>query len=137
MEAEQEKISPETVAGPELEGEIRINHSVIASIIRISTLEVAGVAQVGGGFFDGVAEMFSKKDSDRGVAVKEDGEGRYAIDVRVVLFFGYPLAEVATQIQRTVAQQVAFMTQKSVARVNVTIDGVKVREPEKAGTEEK
>lgn len=42
-------------------GEIRINHSVVASIVRLAALEVSGVAAVGGGFVDGIAEIFSKK----------------------------------------------------------------------------
>jgi uncharacterized alkaline shock family protein YloU len=109
-------------------GEIRINHSVIASIVRYSALDVDGVAQVGGRFMDGIAEIFSKRDSDRGVTVKEDDQGRYAIDIRVLLYFGSPLTRVAVQIQQNVAQQVAIMTNKEVAQVNVTIDGVRTRE---------
>ncbi|MDR1456604.1 MAG: Asp23/Gls24 family envelope stress response protein [Puniceicoccales bacterium] len=116
------------------DGEIRINHSVIASIVRYSALAVDGVAQVGGRFIDGIAEIFSKRETDRGVAVKEDEQGRYAIDIRVLLYFGCPLTQVAAQIQQSVAQQIAFMTNKTVAQVNVTIDGVRVREdkPESA-----
>jgi uncharacterized alkaline shock family protein YloU len=110
------------------DGEIRINHSVIASIVRYSALAVDGVAQVGGRFIDGIAEIFSKRETDRGVTVKEDEQGRYAIDIRVLLYFGCPLTQVAAQIQQNVAQQIAFMTNKSVAQVNVTIDGVRVRE---------
>ncbi|MDR2576528.1 MAG: Asp23/Gls24 family envelope stress response protein [Puniceicoccales bacterium] len=111
----------------DLGGEVRINHSVIANIIRISTLEVDGVASVGVGFFDGVAEFFSRKNTERGVSVHEDEWGRYVIDVRVCLYFGSPLTDVAANIQKNVAQQVNFMTQKDVAQVNVTIDGVKTR----------
>ena len=37
-------------------GDIRINHSVVASIVRLAALEVTGVAAVGGGFVDGIAE---------------------------------------------------------------------------------
>ncbi|MDR2677078.1 MAG: Asp23/Gls24 family envelope stress response protein [Puniceicoccales bacterium] len=110
------------------DGEIRINHSVIASIVRYSALSVDGVAQVGGRFIDGIAEIFSKRETDRGVTVKEDEQGRYTIDIRVLLYFGCPLTQVAAQIQQSVAQQIAFMTNKSVAQVNVTIDGIRARE---------
>jgi uncharacterized alkaline shock family protein YloU len=113
---------------PMPEGEIRINHSVIASIVRYSAMAVDGVAQVGGRFIDGIAEIFSKRETDRGVTVKEDEQGRYTIDIRVLLYFGCPLTQVAVQIQHDVAQQIAFMTNKSVAQVNVTIDGIRARE---------
>ena len=106
-------------------GEIRINHSVVASIVRLAALEVSGVAAVGGGFVDGIAEIFSKKGDERGVRVEEDEVGDYRIEIRVILRFGVELATVATEIQQRIAEQVEKMTSKSVARVNVIIDGVR------------
>lgn len=52
-------------------GDIRINHSVVASIVRLATLEVSGVAAVGGGFVDGIAEIFSKKAARAAYASKK------------------------------------------------------------------
>ena len=110
-------------------GDIKINHSVVASIVRLATLEVTGVAAVGSsGGLDGIAEIFSKRESERGVRVEEDEAGDYQIEIRVILRFGVELASVATQIQQSVATQVKKMTSKSVARVNVIIDGVRTGE---------
>lgn len=109
-------------------GDIRINHSVVASIVRLAALEVAGVAAVGGGFVDGIAEIFSKKSDERGVRVEEDEAGDYRIEIRVVLKFGVELAAVAGEMQQRIAKQVEKMTSKSVARVNVIIDGVRTDE---------
>ena len=106
-------------------GDIRINHSVVASIVRLAALEVGGVAAVGGGFVDGIAEIFSKKGDERGVRVAEDEVGDYRIEIRVILRFGVELAAVATEIQQRIAEQVEKMTSKNVARVNVVIDGVR------------
>ena len=106
-------------------GDIRINHSVVASIVRLAALEVAGVAAVGGGFVDGIAEIFSKKGDERGVRVEEDEAGDYQIEIRVILRFGVELAAVATQIQQRISEQVEKMTSKNVSRVNVVIDGVR------------
>jgi len=112
-------------------GDIRINHSVVASIVRLAALEVAGVAAVGGGFVDGIAEIFSKKGDERGVRVEEDEVGDYQIEIRVILRFGVELASVATQIQQRISEQVEKMTSKNVSRVNVVIDGVRTHEEEK------
>lgn len=112
-------------------GDIRINHSVVASIVRLAALEVAGVAAVGGGFVDGIAEIFSKKGDERGVRVEEDEAGDYRIEIRVILRFGVELAAVATQIQQRISEQVEKMTSKNVSRVNVVIDGVRTDEDEK------
>ncbi|MEM7790565.1 MAG: Asp23/Gls24 family envelope stress response protein [Verrucomicrobiota bacterium] len=109
-------------------GDIRINNSVVASIVRLATLEVSGVAAVGGGFVDGIAEIFSKKGDERGVRVELDEVGDYKIEVRVDLIFGVELASVAMQIQQRVSEQVEKMTSKTVAQVNVIIDGVRTAE---------
>ena len=117
-------------------GDIRINHSVVANIVRLAALEVSGVVAVGGSFVDGIAEIFSKKGGDeRGVRVDEDEVGDYKIEVRVILRFGVELAAVASQIQQRIAEQVEKMTSKNVARVNVIIDGVRTQEQEKSGVE--
>jgi uncharacterized alkaline shock family protein YloU len=107
-------------------GQIKINQSVIASIVRLSALQVEGVHAVGGGLVDGIAEIFSKKESDRGVRVTEEESGGYFIEVRVVMRFGVELAKVAMQIQEQVTEKVSQMTMKGVSRVDVIIDGVKV-----------
>ncbi len=109
-------------------GEIKINHSVVASIVRLSALEVEGTYSIGGGFVDGITELFSKKESDRGVRVTEDAAGNYEIEIRVVLRFGVELAKTAVQIQQNIREQVTRMTMKPVGRVDVIIDGVKLDE---------
>jgi uncharacterized alkaline shock family protein YloU len=120
---------PQKILSPEDDGslgQIKINHSVVASIVRLATLEVKGVYAVGGSFVDGLAEMFSKKESDRGVQVSEDEGGAYLIDIKVVLKFGVELAKIALQIQENVIEKVQHMTMKSVNKVNVIIDGIKM-----------
>ncbi len=107
-------------------GQIKINHSVIASIVRLAALEIQGVYAVGGSFVDGIAEIFSKKESDRGVQVSEDEEGAYLIDIRVVLQFGVELTKTALDIQENVIEKIQKMTMKSVSKVNVIIDGIKM-----------
>ncbi|MBT63849.1 MAG: Asp23/Gls24 family envelope stress response protein [Puniceicoccaceae bacterium] len=116
-------------------GDIRINHSVVASIVRLAALEVGGVAAVGGGFVDGIAEIFSKKGDERGVRVEEDEVGDYRIEIRVILRFGVELAAVATEMQQRIAEQVEKMTSKNVARVNVIIDGVRTNDEEEEANE--
>lgn len=112
-------------------GDIKINHSVVASIVRLAALEVDGTYAVGGsGFVDNLSEIFAAKNSDRGVRVAEDEGGNYIIEVRVVMRFGVKLAETAVRIQQNVRDQIESMTMKTVARVDVIIDGVRLEEKE-------
>jgi uncharacterized alkaline shock family protein YloU len=106
-------------------GDIKINHSVVATIVRLAALEVAGVHSVGGGFVDSLAEVFSKKESERGVRVTVDEQGDYVIQVRVIMCYGVELAKVASEIQEQVCKQVLQMTSNRVNRVDIIIDGVK------------
>ena len=67
-------------------GTIRINHSVVAGIVRLATQSVKGVINVGGaGVVEGLTDFFSKKESERGVSVSENDDGTYKIEVRVVI----------------------------------------------------
>lgn len=110
-------------------GEIKINHSVVASIVRLSAQENAGVYAVGGSFVDGIAEIFSKKEaSERGVRVTESEGGHYQIEIRLILKYGVELAKCAYQVQISVKERVEKMTGKLVERVDVVIDGVKSKE---------
>lgn len=117
-------------------GDIKINLSVVASIVRLASLSVEGVAGVGGSFVDGIAEIFSKKESERGVRVSEMESGQYLIEVRVVLQFGVELAKVAEDVQEAIRTQVLKMTNKPVAKVDVIIDGIKMK-AESKGTHPK
>lgn len=113
-------------------GDIKINHTVVASIVKLATLEVPGVVSVaGGGLVGEIAGIFSKKDSGAGIQVGEDEDANYVIIIRVILSFGVELAKTAYGIQTSVRDQVENMTNKRVARVDVIIDGVKMPEPPK------
>ena len=134
-EANTESTIPTVSEDSNTLGDIRINHSVVASIVRLAALEVSGVAAVGGGFVDGIAEIFSKKGDERGVRVEEDEVGDYRIEIRVILKFGVELAAVAGQVQQRIAEQIEKMTSKNVARVTVVIDGVRTEEEVKRESE--
>lgn len=113
---------------PEL-GDIKINHNVVASIVRLAALQVKGVVGVGGGIVDGISELFAKRESDhRGVRVTEDADGSYTIEVRIVVAYGTEIGRTAYEVQVDVRKQVMGMTGKSVAKVDVIIDGVRLPE---------
>lgn len=111
---------------PEL-GDIKINHTVIASIVRLAAMQIKGVADVGGGLVDGISEIFTKRESDhRGVKVAEDEADNYSIEVRLVVAYGAEIGRTAYEVQVAVRTQVMAMTGKNVARVDVIIEGVRL-----------
>jgi len=107
-------------------GTIRINHSVIAGIVRLATQSVKGVINVGGaGVVEGLTDFFSKKESERGVSVSESEDGSYSIEVRVVLRFGVDLAKTGSLIQETIRDQILSMTGNHASVIDVVIDDIK------------
>ena len=108
-------------------GTIRINHSVIAGIVRLATQSVNGVVNVGGGgVVEGLTDFFSKKESERGVNVAESEGGGYDIEVRVVLQFGVDLAKTGLSIQEAIRDQILSMTGSHAKNIDVVIDDIKM-----------
>lgn len=113
-------------------GSIRINHSVVAGIVRIATQSVSGVVNVGGGgVVEGLTDFFSKKESERGVRVSESTDGGYDIEVRVVLEFGVDLAKVGVAIQEAIRDQILAMTGNHAKNIDVVIDDIKMESQDK------
>lgn len=128
-EATEQTTEIPTVTDESSYGAIRINHSVVASIVRLAALEVEGTHSVGGmgGISEGISDFFKgSKETDKGVKVAEDEANNYIIEIRVILRFGVELAKVALAIQQNVKEQVARMTMNGVAKVDVIIEGVKM-----------
>jgi uncharacterized alkaline shock family protein YloU len=113
-------------------GSIRINHSVVAGIVRLATQSVTGVVNVGGaGVVEGLTDFFSKKESERGVKVSESTAGGYDIEVRVVLEFGVDLAKVGVSIQEAIRDQILAMTGNHAKNIDVVIDDIKLEPTDK------
>ena len=107
-------------------GTIRINHSVVAGIVRLATQSVKGVINVGGaGVVEGLTDFFAKKESERGVSVSEQEDGTYKIEVRVVLRFGVDLAKTGATIQEAIRDQILSMTGNHASVIDVVIDDIK------------
>lgn len=121
-------------------GDIKVNHSVVASIVRLAALEVPGVCGIGGGLVDGIADsMFPNRATDRGVKIVADDDGAYSIEIRAVMTFGTEIGRTAVQVQMSVRKQVELMTGNRVKRVDVIVEGVRMpaaRPEAKTGAEE-
>lgn len=107
-------------------GQIKVNHTVVSTIVKMAAINVAGVLAVGGNFVENFIAQISSKESDKGVRVSEDEAGNYQIEIRVLMEYGVELAKTAEILQMIVAKQVTNMTGKPVANVDIIIEGVKM-----------
>lgn len=116
-------------------GAIKITDEVIAIIAGIAAMEVPGVAGMSGGIAGGIAEALGRKNLSKGVKV-EAGEKQAAIDLYIIVEYGYRIPEVAWSIQEKVKKAVEEMTGLNVVEVNIHIQGVNIEKEHKKETGE-
>ena len=112
-----------------LNNETKIADDVVRLIAGLATTEVEGVVGMSSGLIANLAQLLGKEDFSKGVKcyIKEN---TIALDVYVIVQYGYRIPDVAVAIQRQVKAQVESMTGMEVIEVNVNIQGVSV--PKKA-----
>ena len=104
--------------------EIRIADDVVAVIAGVAVSEVAGVAEMAGGFAGGITEVLSgKKNLAKGIKV-DISEKAVKIDVNIIVEYGSRIPDVAFEIQNRVKKAVENMTGLNVEEVNVHVQGV-------------
>lgn len=117
-------------------GAIRITDEVVAIIAGLAATEVPGVAGMSGGIAGGIAEMLGKKNLSKGVKV-EVGEKEAAIDMYIIVDYGFRIPDVAWEIQEKVKKAVETMTGLDVVEVNIHVQGVYIeKENKKEAVEE-
>ncbi len=103
-----------------------ISISVVANIVKMAALQVDGVYSVGGSFAEGIWETLGGKKADRSVEVDEDEVGNYLIKIRVEMRFGVVIASTAQEVVRAIRSEVERMTEKTVGKVDVIVDSVRM-----------
>ncbi len=99
-------------------GDIKIADDVVAVIANIAANEIDGIVDLKSGILQG----FGKKNT-RGVKVNTECK-TVELDLSVIVRYGVKIQEVATNVQRTVKENVEMMTELEVAVVNIHVIGV-------------
>jgi len=116
-------------------GRIEIAPEVIEVITGLAASEVEGVAHMSGGFVGDIAERLGRKNLAKGVKV-EVGKKEAAVDVYLIVEYGYKIPEVARNIQDNVRNAIENMTGLRVVEVNVHIVDVEFKNERKLDVEE-
>jgi uncharacterized alkaline shock family protein YloU len=111
-------------------GSIEIAPEVIEVISGLATIGTSGVAGMSGGFVNGISELLGMKNLSKGVKV-EVGQKETAIDVSIVIEYGYRIPEVSKEVQQNVKQAIESMTGLNVVEVNVHIHDVRFNSNDK------
>ncbi|HOP99381.1 MAG TPA: Asp23/Gls24 family envelope stress response protein [Acetivibrio clariflavus] len=116
----------ENVQGNNIEiGNIKISEEVVAIIAGVAAMDVPGVAGMSGGIAGGIAEILGRKNLSKGVKV-EVGEKEAAIDLYIIVEYGYRIPDVSWDIQEKVKKAVETMTGLNVVEINIHVQGVNI-----------
>jgi len=110
-------------------GNIKIADDVVKVVASKAATDVKGIYKLAGGVADEVNKILGKKRLTHGVKV-EVGEKECSIEAYIVVEYGYPIPEVATEVQEAIVKNVTELTGLKVVEVNVYVQDVKIREEE-------
>lgn len=96
---------------------------VIETIVSMAVRDVEGVAAVGGASAGGL-RLFGSKASTQGIEVVADENDALSVAVRVDVYYGTVLPDVADEVRAAVVDAVTSQVGLSVSNVDVFVDGV-------------
>jgi uncharacterized alkaline shock family protein YloU len=119
---------PAPATPPQVKGRIDVEDEVVEKVAGLAAMEVEGVADLGGDVsrtIENVRERIGigHKRGDQGVKAHIQGR-EVAIDVTIVVEYGFVVMDVARQVKTNVAVQSNKMLGLRVVEVNVTVDDV-------------
>ncbi len=97
---------------------------VVETIVSIAVGEVEGVAAVGSSAVGGLRSMFAGKPSTQGIEITVDDDERLCASVRIDVYYGYALPDLAAKVREAIANAVASQVGMQVGSVDVYIDGI-------------
>ncbi len=117
-------------------GKIVFATDVIATIAALAAADVKGVSGMSGGMVEGITEMLGRKNLTKGVKV-EVGTEEVAVDVSVIIQYGFRIQDVCMEIQKAIRGAIETMTGLRVVEVNVFVQAITFESAQPAEPEEK
>lgn len=112
-------------------GRVVFAEDVLATIATLAASEVDGFYGMGGSAISGFTEKLGKKSYTKGVKV-EIGTQECAVDMSVVIRYGYRIQEVCGNIQSAIKNAIETMTGLSVVEINIFVQSVFFRSDKEA-----
>ncbi len=108
-------------------GRTFIEDDVVSVIARIAAEEVPGVHRIGE---SSLRSIMSRLKRHHGVDA-EVGFEEAAVDVEIIVEFGYPIRDISEEIRQRIIESVESMTGRRVVEVNIFVVDVHVPRTEK------
>jgi uncharacterized alkaline shock family protein YloU len=114
-------------------GKTKFATPVVETIAGIAAREVPGVFRLGGGSLSrAAARVAGTAGTTHGVKA-EVGSKEIAIDLEMIVEYGYNVHEVAREVRQLVAERLGQMTGLSVKEVNIDVVDIEYHTEEPSG----
>lgn len=104
-------------------GEVQIADEVVATIAALAAKEVKGVAGTTTNLSKELVNKLGMKSQSKGVKITVN-EANVAVDVSLVLEYGYSIPATSKKVQEKIKSAIENMTGLTVTEVNIRISGV-------------
>ena len=108
-------------------GTITMANEVIAMVAGCACLDCFGIVAMGTKrATDGIVEIFKRENLSKGVKVAVN-DNNITVTLSIIVEYGVSISAVAKTVMENVKYHVENMTGMSVAKVNVSIEGIRVQ----------
>ena len=104
------------------DGAIKISEEVVQTIAAMAVKDVKGVT-VAASFADGFVEKFVKKNFNKSVKITLE-EKSVTVELHIGIDYGVKIQTVAAELQDVIKRNIETMTDLSVTRVDIYVDGI-------------
>ncbi|MFF1839982.1 Asp23/Gls24 family envelope stress response protein [Streptomyces sp. NPDC058231] len=120
---------------PGARGRTTIADGVVAKIAGLAAREVPGVQAMGGGFARGMGAVRERVPGAGGASTTsgvkvEVGEVQTAVDLSIIVEYGFAIGELAREVRTEVIAAIERMTGLEVVEVNIAVSDVKLPDEE-------
>lgn len=116
----------EYISYPDEMGTINIADEVLAVVAASAAMEVEGVSSLAANLSTDIAELMGKKVYSKGVRLTV-ADGEVAVDISILIQYGYAIPEVAKKVQEAVMTAVSSTSGMAVSQVNIQVAGISFR----------
>lgn len=106
---------------------LKIDKEVVKIITSLAAQEIDGVIGLTRGLPGSLRKILNKDAVTQGIKTRFDGASKVAINLYVILEYGFRVPDVAIAIQENVKKQVEEMTGLFVMEVNIHVQGIQKR----------
>ncbi|MGX8795509.1 Asp23/Gls24 family envelope stress response protein [Fusibacter sp. JL298sf-3] len=107
-------------------GTVNIADDVLGVIASIAAAEIDGIKDLSGTLSEEMMSKIGKKSLHKGVHVEME-EGQVKVELSVIIDYGSKIHEIAVQVQENVKIAIESMTGLTVAKVDVTVEGINTK----------